>query len=178
MKYEKEYKQSKNRNEFIKLCKQNYENILEKTFIRRYYDFGKERKPKNKLYDKNKWKSNNVDYEKIFKYVKNSKEFADRVINLQPLMKLSSARRRYYDVKKKLKLKYDKEKLCLLPDEVKQENIYMNDEKERPSCLKMIQLKDMKRMCNKKINKNFLRRYGFNTLEINWLEDEGEIDGR
>jgi len=38
----------------------------------------------------------------------------------------------------------------------------------------MIQFEDMKRM-KYKITKEFLRKYGYNYDEINWLEKHGEI---
>jgi len=52
---------------------------------------------------------------------------------------------------------------------------YLRDEMIQPSCLKMLELKDMKKF-GYKITRPFLSRYGFNNDEINWLDEKGYLE--
>ena len=202
MKYKKEYIESKNREDFIRRCRENkeYKNIKTVTFQRKYYEL-KKKLPEIKKEPRKSCRNNGVDYEKIFKYAKDYKEFADRVTNICPSMKFTSAKRRYYDVRNKLrdeenkikeeenkikeeenKLKEEENKIkdIYIPkDEPPVERIthYLDSEKSKPSYAKMLELADMKKMYGKNISRDFLFKYGFSVLEINWLEDEGEING-
>ena len=206
MKYEEEYKKSKDIKEFIKLCTRKtrkYVGVSEATFKRRYYDL---RKHFNEQYKKTIKKTFHIkerkeinktieiDYDKIFSYSKNYKDFAQRVVNIKPDMNIKSAQRRYYEVKKRTKFKQPElnkiinvynnvndEKLYTPPDEIKvnkeeKETNYLSSEKIKPSYMKMMQLNDMLNMYDKnRVNRDFLRKYGFNDMEINWLEDENKI---
>ena len=52
---------------------------------------------------------------------------------------------------------------------------YEKDEILQPSYMKMLELKEMKRL-RQKITRSFLFKYGFTNDEINWLEEKGYID--
>ena len=100
-------------------------------------------------------------------------------------MKYSSAIRRYYDTKKKIEEEskiITTEKLCNTPDDIEINNeiekkVYLDSEKVKPQYSKMLDFNDMKRMYKNKLSKEILMRYGFNMLEINWLEDNGMLNG-
>ena len=108
---------------------------------------------------------------------------ATQLIEPDPTMKYTSAIRRYYDTRDKIEEKKtllleDEKSLYTPPEEIlneEKEEYYLEDEKKKPSYLKMLQFNDMKRMYDKKVTREFLFKYGFDMLEINWLEDEGLI---
>jgi len=76
-------------------------------------------------------------------------------------IKEATARRRFYDLRKKLGKQY------------LDGGRYLQEEKEEPSYLKMLNFEEMKRM-KYKLTRDLLRTYGFNPQEINWLIDKGE----
>lgn len=182
MKYEKELKQSKDVRSFIQLCLKNkeYRNIKPRTFQRQYYKLRKLIKQNIK----SKWEPNGIDYIKVYKHSKDKNDFVKRVLNLSN-MKRSSAMRRYYDTKKKVeenKKKTTVEDLYTPPIDIEIQNrektkLYLDSEKLQPTYSKMLEFNDMKRMYKNKLSKEILMRYGFNILEINWLEDNGDLNG-
>ena len=101
-----------------------------------------------------------MKYKKEYKSTVDKKTFVDLVLKNYPDIKKSTAERRYYDVRKTFK---------------NQPKKYLPQEKLKPNHFKMLEFKDMKRL-NIKITKEYLFKYGFFSLEINWLEDEGLLN--
>ena len=102
-------------------------------------------------------------YENEYLATRTLDEFIKRMKQKFPHLKDNTIKRRFYDCRKKLgpQIKYR----------------YPNKEKQKPSILKMLIIKDMQRFKHN-ITKDRLFRFGFNLYEINWLEDEGVlIDG-
>ncbi len=92
-----------------------------------------------------------MKYQTEYDNSKSKKEFIKLVLKNYPKLKYSTAERRYYDYKVKLK--------------------YPSDEKTEPSILKMLLLQDAKKL-KQKITREFLLIYGFTPYEINWLEEK------
>jgi hypothetical protein len=87
------------------------------------------------------------------------KKFVNLVLKKYKNITRQTAERRWYDVVKYVNVpKYD--------DNVKKE----------PSFQKMIQFRDMKAY-KKILTREYLRQYGFSEIEVNWLEDNGHLDG-
>lgn len=97
-----------------------------------------------------------MKYKNEYNNTLNKNEFVEMVLENYPNIKEATAKRRYYDMKKLYGV---------------QSGRYTLNEKTKPRSLKILELKDMKRL-NKKITKEYLIKYGFNDMEINWLEDE------
>jgi len=111
-------------------------------------------------------KNNRLNYQDEYKETINKKSFMKLVLKRYPKLKESTAQRRWYDCKKVLGEQQD---------EPIQKSVFAEDiPVSKPPTLKMIQFEDMKRM-KYKITKEFLRKYGYNYDEINWLEKHGEI---
>jgi hypothetical protein len=100
-------------------------------------------------------------FEKIYNETNNKKEFI-KICNLRHQIKKSSAERRWYDLYKKLGKQNFKQK-------------YSEEQKSEPNHLKKLMIEDFKKM-KIKINKDFLKKWKFNELEINWLEDNNYFD--
>jgi len=76
-----------------------------------------------------------------------------------PNLKEQTAKRRFYDLRKKFGVQSGK---------------FQQTEKKPLRLQKTIQLNDMKKY-GIKINKDYLFKHGFTVYEINWLEDQGII---
>jgi hypothetical protein len=53
---------------------------------------------------------------------------------------------------------------------------YLSDDKKKPNTFKMLEFGDIIKY-DKPKTREYLLRYGFTEYEINWLEDEGYIEG-
>ena len=152
MQYKSEYDVVETKDEFISLLYGNY-NINWRTAERRWYDL-------YKLYPK-----------KIIVYT--DKEFIKKVKEIKNTTIL-------FDEVEKEKLQTGEkvvEELYTPPkieEEVKSEK-YPSNEIERPPHTKMMELEDMKKYKHK-ITRQFLSKYGFNNMEINWLEEKGYLE--
>lgn len=100
-----------------------------------------------------------MKYEDEYINTSSKSQFVVLLLNKYNIKK-STAERRFYDLRKK----FGKQK----------EYKYLMNEKKEPDKLKMMTFNDMKRF-KFKITKEFLKKHGFNIMEINWLEDEGLI---
>jgi len=102
-----------------------------------------------------------MKYEDMYKKCSDKKKFIKLALKMKNI-KINSAERRYYDMKKK----FSKNKKV----EIKKVT-FPNDEKTKPSIYKMRELDDMKRFkCP--IDRKFLYRFGFSKFEANWLQEE------
>ena len=132
-----------------------------------------------------------MKYDKEYLATKNKKQFVQLVLKKYPHLKKASVTRRYYDVRKKFtkttktpikpRIKKNKKpvkiiKIYVKPPTTKNKKIdvIQLDETAKPNNYKLILLQDMK-IYQKKINKQYLMKYGFTIDEINWLIKNGEI---
>jgi len=102
-----------------------------------------------------------MKYEKEYKETKSQKAFIKLAMKRYTNITKSTARRRFYDMRKKLGTQTPK---------------YHSEEKHKPHLLKMLQYNDLKEY-KQEITRKTLTRYGFSEHEINWLEDEADFDG-
>lgn len=98
-----------------------------------------------------------MKYELEYKNTTNKKEFINVMLKKYKKLKLATANRRYYDLRKK----YKTQLIIKYP-------VY---EKEIPQQLKLLNLNDMIKYGNK-ITRKMLYTYGWNYYEVNWLEEE------
>ena len=131
------------------------------------------------------------DYEKV----KGDKEKFIFLIKKKYNTKQKTAERRFYDIRKVIKVEYDKkrqkrnskkrterqrwtrfrEKTKHLPlvirEPISQKRLeYPAQLKQKPNILKVREFEDMRKH-KQTIKRSELKRYGFKEMEINWLED-------
>lgn len=100
-----------------------------------------------------------MKYKQEYLETLNRGKFIKLVLKRYPKIKRVTAERRWRDVVKYVNVpKYD--------DSIKKE----------PSFQKMIEFRDMKKF-KQSLTRENLRKYGFKEVEINWLEDNGHLDG-
>lgn len=100
-----------------------------------------------------------MKYKQEYLETLNRGKFIKLVLKRYPKIKRVTAERRWRDV-------------------VKYVNVpkYENDRKKEPSFQSMIKFRDMKEY-NQLLTRDNLHKYGFTEFEINWLEDNGYLDG-
>jgi len=143
-------------NELYKIIEKKY-NVL---FIEKIID-------KEKIKLKKKYKSF-LKYANEYKKTTTRKMFIELCIDKYPNKKRKTFGKYFSYIKNKLgeqskKIIYKKK--------------YEEHEKERPTHIKMLEIEDMKRF-GKKLTREYLIKYGFNTLELNWLEEEGLLNDK
>jgi len=137
---------------------------------------------KNKTCESNhKISSTKLKFEEEYFETKTRIEFENLVSSRFDKYKLVTIKRRFYDLRKKYGPQDEAEKEFVL-NYVKDNKskpkssakVFSKQLKKKPSLLKMLLLKDMKKMgC--KLKDEFLHRYGFTDIEINWLKENEEI---
>ena len=110
-----------------------------------------------------------IKYEKEYKQTENKEEFITLVLSIYKDIKPDTARRRFYDLRKRFGVQQPMKKY----EEIKQEteSVVLDEEKlplKIPGHMKLLMFDDMKKM-GYKLTKEFLRQYGFTVPEINWL---------
>ena len=153
-KYIEEYRMSKSKVEYIEIMMRHHPHLTQNSITRRWYDCKKAEMGLHFKYRK--------EYEDT--------ETRDAFIGLM--------KERYIKLKESSIKRYYREMRRYLGKQIaKQTRYFQYDDKnkERPSHMKMLLIKDMKQH-GKKTTKGYLHRYGFNPMETNWLEDEGYIN--
>lgn len=106
-----------------------------------------------------------MKYKQEYLSTKSKEEFINLLLNRYSHLKRTTAFRRFYDLKK---IYGTQEQIKII-----REPIYDSEEKSKPGIMRMMLFNDIKKY-RIKITREYLRKYGFTPIEINWLIDEGE----
>lgn len=110
-------------------------------------------------------------YKEIYITAKTKNEFIKLCKKKYPKILLSSFERRWYDLRKMFTVELSQ------PIKKPEENIVLQGDDSQfiqPDMFKLLTFDDMV-MNGFKPNREFLRRYGFSDMEINWLIKEGKL---
>jgi len=154
-KYTELYKNYPNKEDFIRALQKIKPDATKKTLLNNWYECRPLREQQ---------RIHNITiktYYKIYKTSINKEDFIIEVHKIKPNMK------REYILKKWGE--------CRRSKVINIEQKYNISEKQKPNNFKMIEFNDIQKY-KKPRTREYLQKYGFSQLEINWLEDEGLLD--
>jgi hypothetical protein len=151
--YKKLYDKYPNRVDFIREVQKKYKTLILKTISNRWNLYNRKKNPI-------------ISYAELYVKYPEREAFIREASSVRVGIQINSIIRRWQELKQKSK------GLIIGSKTIK----YSNDDKRQPSDYKMLEFKDIVRF-NKPRTREYLLRYGFTTNEVNWLDEEGMLDG-